>query len=87
VQVGVDLIGGDVVGWLFVEEGRSVEPVGGASAVDLTVPLIGARDGVDVDLGSAGVSLLCVVGGDVDADLLNELGRRSGETLTVRSGD
>ena len=87
VEVGVDFVGGDVVRGLLVEERRGVEPVGSADSVDLAVPLVGAGAGVDVDLRSAGVSLLGVVRGGVDANLLDEFGRRRSETLAVGSGD
>ena len=68
---------------LFVEVGCGVGEVGSTVAEGLTMIEIGSGRGVDVNLGAAMVALLGIVLRSIDADLLDELRRRRGQTVAV----
>ena len=75
MQLRVLVVGGDVA--VLLEEERSgVEPVGSVMEVCAAVEGVGPGLGAHIDVRAGGGSLLCVVHGGVDADLLDGLGRR-----------
>src|SRR5580658_872598 len=62
-----------------------IQRVIGEAAEELSVPVVGSRVGVDIDLRSAGSSLLGVVHGGIDAQFLNELWNRRRQAVADRA--